>query len=253
MPRLPRVLSAGASLAPHQVPTRPHRHPGSEVIALHQGVAQVVVGGTAYRLDAEHLLRLPAGTVHDQTNLEPVRQTYAVLDLADLPAPPEPERIACAPQDPVRRWLDDLVQLHAAGLDHSTEGALVTAISARLDYLAGRAVAPARPLPAPLAALLRHLDADPLTSHDEAALARLAGVSSSHLRHLTRGHLGMSPSELQRQARLRLAQRLLCTSTLAIADVAAACGWEDANHFARVFRRRTGLTPRAFRTAYRQR
>ena len=79
----------------------------------------------------------------------------------------------------------------------------------------------------------------------------MAEAPTSHLRNLCRAHLGVPPGEFRRNLRLQLAQKLLRSSYLGIAAVAGACGWADANYFARLFRSRTGMSPRAFRRRYR--
>ena len=63
-------------------------------------------------------------------------------------------------------------------------------------------------------------------------------------------------AELQRtilheilRVRISHAQRLLETTTHSVTDVAAQSGFASLNHFFRVFRGGTGLTPRAFRLA----
>jgi len=51
------------------------------------------------------------------------------------------------------------------------------------------------------------------------------------------------------RVRISHAQKLLETTTRSVADIAAQSGFASLNHFFRVFRGRTGLTPRAFRLA----
>lgn len=247
----PTVLSCGESPAAVPGRTSRHSHPGCELIAILAGEAVVVAERRRFRAPANTVLCLPAGCRHDQHNLRPVRQAFAVLDLAGLTPPPQPEMLPCADDEPMLRWIVDLVRLHhASGSTGRAQSALIAAIMARIDHLAGRAKAPERRLPPPLAALVRASEAEPTAPLDHAAVA---GISASHLRELSRRHLGVPPGELRRLIRLRLAQKLLRTSHLTIAQVAAASGWDDANYFSRYFRSRTGMSPRAFRGAYRAR
>lgn len=243
-----QILSCGSGPLPAGERTRPHSHPGCELICLHSGSAEVVADGAAFTLVAGAVLRIPAGCRHDQRNRSALRQTYIV---SDLPGPPAPELVHTADGEPVPGWIADLARLHLApGGAGAAGAALLAAIMARLDQLAGHAERQ-RSLPAPLAALVRHCEAEPLDDRDEAGLARIAGVGPAHLRSLCRRHLGVPPGEFRRNLRLQLAQKLLRSSYLDIAAVAAACGWDDANYFARLFRSRTGLSPRAFRRQYR--
>ena len=247
----PQVLSCGRSRGGPHGTTPLHRHPGVELLWLERGEATVTAGARSFRLKSGSILRLPAGCAHDQRDLRPLRMCYVVIDPGAGAQPAEPEFYATTRDEPVGRWIADLVGLHLApGGVADAEAGLIAAILARLDHLAGRD-AQRRRLPAPLASLMRHCEADPLDDRDEEALARLVGISASHLRTLCRAHLGVPPGEFRRNLRLQLAQKLLRSSYLGIAAVAAACGWEDANYFARLFRSRTGMSPRAFRRTYR--
>ena len=249
MAAIPSVLSCAESRIAGGGRTSHHSHPGCELIAVFTGEALVTCGRRRFRLVPGTVLALPAGCEHDQDNLKPVQQTFAVLDLAGLSPPPRAELHRCSEDEPVLRWIVDLVRLHhASGGTGRAESSLIAAIIARLDQLAGRGGAPVRSLPPPLAALVRASEAQPTAALDSAAVA---GISASHLRALSRKHLGVPPEEMRRLIRLRLAQKLLRTSHLSIAQVAEAGGWDDANYFARYFRSRTGMSPRAFRAAYR--
>ena len=84
--------------------------------------------------------------------------------------------------------------------------------------------------------------AAPLASIEE--IAQCVDWSGDHLRRNCRAILGASPLEIQTAARLRHAQEMLRYGGLSSAQIAARLGWSDASHFARTFRRATGMTPR---------
>ncbi|MFF6772001.1 helix-turn-helix domain-containing protein [Streptomyces sp. NPDC012637] len=79
-------------------------------------------------------------------------------------------------------------------------------------------------------------------------LARVAGVSPSHLTRVFRASTGQSPHQYVLGQRLEQARRALLTTDTAIADVADACGFADQSHLTRTMRRHLGLTPGALRT-----
>ena len=81
-----------------------------------------------------------------------------------------------------------------------------------------------------------------------ADLAEAAGCSRFAAYRAFRGRFGLSPSDYQRQLRLRAARRALAGGT-AVADVAAATGFADQAHLTRWFRRCYGTTPGAYRAA----
>lgn len=79
-------------------------------------------------------------------------------------------------------------------------------------------------------------------------LARVLGVSREHLTRVFIARTGEPPATWLRQRRVAAAARLLRGGT-SIADIAHACGFADAAHFARIFRRHTGTAPSRFRDA----
>lgn len=82
-----------------------------------------------------------------------------------------------------------------------------------------------------------------------ASLARRAGLSPSRFAHRFREQTGVPPLTWLEQRRIAVASDLLQATGLPVGEIAAAVGYEDPAYFARVFRRRTGATPRAFRAA----
>lgn len=71
----------------------------------------------------------------------------------------------------------------------------------------------------------------------------LTRMSESHLCQAFRKLVGVSPARYLRGVRLDHAKRLLETSTMNVAEVAAAVGLRDANYFTRVFRKRFSHCP----------
>lgn len=78
-------------------------------------------------------------------------------------------------------------------------------------------------------------------------LAAQAGMSRFHFARLFKQSTGETP--IQRLTRLRIqdAQQLLRNTSLSIGEVCRQVGYQDQSHFATVFRRYSGQTPRAFR------
>ena len=80
-----------------------------------------------------------------------------------------------------------------------------------------------------------------------AALAEKLGVSSDKLERNFRSELSISPNGYYRRLRLKRAADLLAHSTLAVRDVALACGFASMSSFARAFREQHGQPPKATR------
>jgi transcriptional regulator GlxA family with amidase domain len=79
------------------------------------------------------------------------------------------------------------------------------------------------------------------------SLARAVNVSPSYLTRLFRLHLGISPAQYDKHARLSNARDLILTSFLSIKEIMAAVGWTDPSHFGREFKRRYGVGPAELR------
>lgn len=60
-------------------------------------------------------------------------------------------------------------------------------------------------------------------------------------------HLGISPMDYLLGIRISRAKHLLSNTTDSIGKVARACGFSSANYFGLIFKRKTGLSPTAYR------
>ncbi|TDV72282.1 AraC family transcriptional regulator [Pseudomonas sp. LP_7_YM] len=79
------------------------------------------------------------------------------------------------------------------------------------------------------------------------ALAAEAGLSDFYFSRLFRQSTGYSPSQYFIQLRLAKARQLLSTTRLSIIEISLEVGYDSPGHFAQVFRRHTGMTPRQYR------
>ena len=103
-------------------------------------------------------------------------------------------------------------------------------------------------VPAELRRLLRWIDAhltEPLALRD---LVRVDGRGTSTLNRLFRDHLGRSPMDWVLHCRVERACALLSSTHRGVAEIARETGFDDPYYFSRVFKARTGRSPRAWRT-----
>lgn len=85
---------------------------------------------------------------------------------------------------------------------------------------------------------------------EELSLSDLADrlyVSPFHLHRLFKRCLDLSPAQYLQRRRIEAAKALLRESELSVTAVALSVGFKSPAHFAAVFRRATGCTPRQFR------
>ena len=78
-------------------------------------------------------------------------------------------------------------------------------------------------------------------------LAARCGVDRSYLFRLFKRYLGISPQEYIIRYRLERAEVLLKTTSLSVTQIQLSCGFGDLCHFSRLFKKRYGLSPAAFR------
>ena len=94
-------------------------------------------------------------------------------------------------------------------------------------------------------ALKRIFDGDGHESVE--ALSERLGLGSRHLRRLFAEHVGASPASLQRTHRVHFARRLLDETSLPIAEVAFAAGFESVRRFNDAIRATFHRSPRELR------
>ena len=93
-------------------------------------------------------------------------------------------------------------------------------------------------------ALMREQLAQPL---DNAALAKIAGLSVRAFERRFRQSFHVSPQFYLRRLRVRLACQPLVYSKRSLSEIATSHGFCDQSHFGREFRRETGMSPREYR------
>ncbi|HYY29481.1 MAG TPA: helix-turn-helix domain-containing protein [Chthoniobacterales bacterium] len=83
-----------------------------------------------------------------------------------------------------------------------------------------------------------------------ANLARRTGLSPRHLTRVFRQEVGVTPATWVKEARVAAARRLLESGEAVPKQVAAQCGFANADTLRRVFVRLIGVTPAEYRRRY---
>ncbi len=78
-------------------------------------------------------------------------------------------------------------------------------------------------------------------------LSRINHISEEHLSRLFKKELGVTLTTYIGDLRTKKAAELLKTSRLSIAEIAMYAGYPDSNYFVKVFKKRYGMTPSAYR------
>lgn len=95
----------------------------------------------------------------------------------------------------------------------------------------------------------RWVAANPALSHNVQSLAEHAGMSSRHFARLFQAEVRVTPAAWVESVRIEAARGLL-ESGHAPKQVAAACGFANADTLRRCFIKRVGVSPAEFRRAY---
>jgi AraC family transcriptional regulator len=127
--------------------------------------------------------------------------------------------------------------------------AAVIAIHLAGTYCGGRPALPASfGLPShKLSRVQTYIDRHLAESISVQQLATAVNLSTFHFARMFRQATGHPPHFYITMRRLEHAKQLLRASDLPLVDVAASVGFQTQSHFTGVFRRYSGMTPRAFR------
>ena len=72
-------------------------------------------------------------------------------------------------------------------------------------------------------------------------------INKYYLSHIFKSVTGFTYKEYLIQYRLSIAKDLLVNSKMSVTDVCAACGYNNINHFIRIFKVFEGITPTKYR------
>lgn len=103
---------------------------------------------------------------------------------------------------------------------------------------------------AALQELQRWVAANPALEHSVADLAARIDLSPRHFSRLFRAEVGITPAAWVEEARVHAARRLLELGQDAPKQVAAQCGFADADTLRRAFFRHVGVTPAEYRKRF---
>ncbi|MDA2803834.1 AraC family transcriptional regulator [Nocardiopsis suaedae] len=282
---LPFAVGTFDSIGPLSRADYPHRHTFHEIVLVTSGTGLHVVDTRPLPVTPPNLGVLAAGQVHHWQGARGLDGYVLLLEDAFLLDRPD-DRDLLRRLAAERTWTALGPREHAEAAAVVTEIArefderrpgMATVVRALLHVLLVRAARPPgagggaaggaaraddgadlRPdAPESATGLAgRYLDTleGPAALEAGATVERIAdtlGVTPGHLGEAVKRATGRTPGALLRQARLLEAKRLLACTRLTVAAVARASGFTDPAYFCRFFRRETGTTPGAFRTAAR--
>lgn len=223
--------------------------------------ASVVLADRRYPLVAHRIHFVPAWVRWTCHNTVPIEHLFAHFDVVGLPSPtvrdcfPGPLTL---PADPALEAqceaLRPLLPVGMAAIDPGVACLVKAAIYRALGVLLAGLDRDRRlrislqtSAQNPVAEALRHIDQHLGADLANDLLAKRCGFSLDHFVRLFRRHVGQTPAQYVLERRLASAAERLVFSDDPIDTIADDCGFPDRFYFSRMFRRRMGLPPAAYR------
>lgn len=220
-------------------------------VSFASGAALDLPDGTRHELTANRIHFVPAWVRFSCRNTGRVPHFYVHFDLIGmtgvavqrmfhkpLTLPANPRLLAAARQ--LTRQLRTQPVVSPPVLCQ-TKALVYTALA---QLLPGDAL-PAAPLP--VSAALQHIETHLGTLMTNAQLAGLCHFSEDHFVRLFRQHLGQTPAQYVLERRIATATNQLAFTTDSIEQIAANLGFANRYHLTKMFSRRMGVSPAAYR------
>ena len=243
-PHRPQIVYAGRYAGDCSGPAPTPKE--CELMLLKSGRYEIKVGDDWLAGSAGDLFVFPPGLQQFKRAKPAIRTTFVLFHApAQFDARARVLRFGGEPR--VRRWMEDVCDCFEASSTCAIAAALLSAILERIAAV--EAVPAERPAHPALARAIRFLEEHSQRPCSVKQVASAAHVSLPHLTMLFRTQLGISPLQYHQRLRIERAQRLLRNPYLKIHEVAAACGYGDANYFLRLFRMNVGAPPGRWRAS----
>ncbi len=226
------------------------------------GASARLSDGRQYPLDPGAVHFIPAWVRWDCVNREPVEHLYVHFDLVGVPgallrdALPDPRSLPLTPAltgvvDHLRATLRAGPWLRPSALfaaKAAVDAGLADLIAGLPDETSNRLFAPLRG-GSPVAPALSAIESDLGAELANPELARRCGCSVDHFVRIFRRHVGQTPAQYVLERRVAAAGQALAFGDESIDAIADRLGFPDRFYFSRVFARRMGVPPAAYRRA----
>lgn len=148
--------------------------------------------------------------------------------------------------------LRDAASIQSSEYCAAMAAALARHLACRYGRVAETPFAPGRLPPWRLRRITEYVEANLDREIHTADLARIAELSAGHFHRALRDTTGQTPLEFVTARRIERARQLLSESAMSVTELCLEVGFSSPSHFARLFRRATGLSPMEYRGGVRK-
>jgi len=265
----PGMVPIYAKAATHETDVAPHDHAFVEIVAVLDGSAKHVTSDGRTDLRPGDALVLRPGVWHGYAEPRKLRIFNCCFggellnrELAWTLEDPAIGHLLWGPRHGggaihfhlppavVRQCARDMGSTYAPQGRAVPIGRLLVFLGALSQEARARRNAAEFAIPARVAEVVRHLEAQIARPWRMDDLARIACVNAAYLTRRFTAAMGLAPMQYLARCRAERAAALLIQTTEDIADIAISVGWDDPVYFARRFRQHYGMPAREYRRRF---
>jgi len=223
----------------------PSRHPYWELSAVMNGELEMILSEGKLPLRKGDVFLAPKGLAHSELSAEPADTIWiafegAIDEKAFQKAASVSSEELC--QEAERLWL---LSRRKSGVNGSElDGATRKLFGAFCGMLGEGAKGEAQPVAERAASMLNARFREGVQMPE---LAESLGVSEGHFFRVFKARYGQTPVEYLMAIRMEEAAQLLVNTEAPVSEIAELCGYKDQFYFSRVFSKRFGRSPSAYR------
>jgi AraC-like DNA-binding protein len=223
----------------------------------------VTCGGLTYALDPGQVHLIPPWVLFHTATTSTQIQRYCHFVISDAATQHLSARQAKPLSVPAEPWLSGAIAAWTSVMEQShpdvfllhgwaalvVEAALLQAYA---HHAGNRHNPPSTLASAALQPAIEAIEQRPEDPPSNAELAALCGLGPDHFLRQFRAHCGVTPGQYRLERRLRLAAEMLVADDRPLDAIAAATGFSDRFYLSRMFTRRMGQGPAAYRRMHRR-
>ncbi|MFA6814958.1 MAG: AraC family transcriptional regulator [Lentisphaeria bacterium] len=224
-----------------------HSHPGVELILITSGEGEIYLDGTMERVSGGSLIIVAPEIEHNQISIKKLTTFFVVFEVDPIFFNYSSRILDVSSEKWIKKWLVMICEL-SASMDSEFCDGIIYSLLKRIKYVEKmQKKAKHKIMHHALEKALAYIDENFAKPIDMDEISHMVGVSKSYLKALFIKELGIPPSKYIQNIRMGHAREILQNPYLYVEEVAAMCGYSDANYFSRAFRKIHECTPSEYK------